>query len=176
MSAPRSPVIEAIDELARTGPAPPKFLNLDLQLDEVLNASEVRSLLLVILDMDAYPEGAWQQLAATDALPALPALRRLRTSLSVSVATFVGLLRDVVAGVDREAAPAWQVLVDQLRRSDRGQRRLIDVLRAGPEGAFWRDKAEQLVVDDPHARYATSLTAGATPRWSAGMTEASSKR
>jgi 3-dehydroquinate synthetase len=163
MSAPLSNVVEAVNELATTGPAPSGSVDLNAQLDALLTSPAVRSLLLAVLDTDAYDTATGHGLAAHDALGALPALRRLRTSLSASVATFVSLLHDLVVNFDPDSATVWHELGDRLRRSPVGRRRLIDALRTGPDGGFWGEMADRLIEDDPHARFATSPY-----RWSDG--------
>jgi 3-dehydroquinate synthetase len=163
MSAPRSSVVEAVDALVAEGPGPSATVDLGARLDDVLASPAVRSLLLAVLDTDAYAAGTGHDLAAHDALRSVPALRRLRTSLSASVATFVGLLHDLLEGFDPAGAASWREFADRLRRSPVGDRRLVDALRAGADGDFWQELADRLVVDDPHARYATSPY-----RWSDG--------
>jgi 3-dehydroquinate synthetase len=163
MPATRNAVVDAIDELVRTGPGATGRGDLDTRSDRLLSSPAVRSLLLAVLDTDTYAPGTGHDLAARDALRALPALRRLRTSLSGSVAGFVAILHEVVAGFDPGTAAAWHDLADRLRRSPIGRRRLVDALRDGPDGGFWRDQAERLVEVDPHARFSTSPY-----RWSDG--------
>jgi 3-dehydroquinate synthetase len=163
MPAPRSALADAVDELVATEPAPPASVALDTHLDTLLTSPAVRSLLSVILDTDAYASATGRELAGWGGLRALPALRRLRTSLPGSVATFISLLHELIAAVDPGSAGAWHELGDRLRRSPLGQRRLIDVLRAGSDGSFWADTADRLIEDDPHARFPTSPY-----RWSDG--------
>lgn len=156
MAASRSSVVQRVDELVASGPVPTAIGGLEEQLDRLLDSAAVRSLLLAVLDTDAYAESTGHDLAARDALRSLPALRRLRTSLSASVATFAGLMHELLAGFDSAGAAAWHDFGDRLRRSPLGDRRLVDALRDGTDGDYWRDVADRLVTTDPHARYATS--------------------
>jgi 3-dehydroquinate synthetase len=162
MAAPRSTVADAVSQLIISGPPDPDA-DPQTRADALLDAPAVRSLLVTVLDTDAYAATTGQDLVTRGALGALPALRRLRTSLSASVATFAGLLHDLIAGFDPVAAGDWHELADGLRRSTAGERRLVDALRAGPHGAFWHELADRLVHDDPHARFPTSPY-----RWSDG--------
>lgn len=163
MSTPRRSVVDVMDDLVVRGAVPLASHDLREQIDELLTSPAVRSLLLTVLETDAYATATGRGLAEVGALSGLPALRRLRTSLPTSLAVFVGLLHDLVYAFDAGAAAAWHDFADRLRQSPLGERRLVDALRAGPHGTFWGDLADRLVADDPHARFPTSPY-----RWSDG--------
>jgi 3-dehydroquinate synthetase len=140
--------VAALVEASSTGELP--------DTEALLTGRATRSLLLAVLDMDVTDPALGRALAGDELLAALPTLRTLRTVLSTSVATAVALLGDLVAASHPDAAAGWRARADELRRAPQGDRRLLDVLRAGPDGASWTELADRLVTDDPHARFPTS--------------------
>jgi 3-dehydroquinate synthetase len=155
---------DAIADLIADGPS-----RVDVESDvpdalrSLLTSPAFRSLLLRVLDGDAFDPATGRSLADADALRGLPALRRLRAALPSPVTVVVGLLQELVAAYDETAAAPWRRLAELLRRSPDGEQPLIDALRATSDGAFWDDLAAQLVDRDPHARFPTSPY-----RWSEG--------
>jgi hypothetical protein len=74
-------VARARVELPAPAPNVVRSVDLNAQLDALLTSPNVHSLLLAVLDTDTCASAAGNDVATHDALRALPALRRLRTSL-----------------------------------------------------------------------------------------------
>lgn len=129
----------------------------------LLTSAPLRTLLLAVLDGDAFDAATARDLAAVDALRGTPALRRLRASLPAPLATAVALLTDLVDAVAPHRVDGWRDLAETVRRDPLGEVSLIDALRATPDGPFWDALADRLVTEDPHARFPTSPY-----RWSEG--------
>ncbi|MCC5948825.1 MAG: sedoheptulose 7-phosphate cyclase [Nitriliruptoraceae bacterium] len=163
MPAHRTDVLRAVDDLVDAVSPELRRPDTEAMSDALLHAPTLRRLIVLLIERDAFDADLATAMAETYALDALPALRQLRSSLPASLAGFVALLHQVVRSLHPDHAPVWGEAADRIRRVSLGRRRVLDVLRAGPDRAWWIAFADRLTLDDPHARFPTSPY-----RWSDG--------
>ncbi|MEO1062390.1 MAG: sedoheptulose 7-phosphate cyclase [Actinomycetota bacterium] len=145
-------VVDRLTELARGfDPAAASLDEVDAAVAAVLASSEFEQVLIEVSHADPDDELVARALAARDQVQLLSDLRRLRTVLTASVATGVGLVSRVLGGLAPDAAGplALASLARRLPGTPAGERRLLDAL--GP-----RDWIDALALADPHSVAATS--------------------
>ena len=125
-------------------------------IDELLDSESFESLIHYLVESPIYSPELAEQFKSANALDGLPAMRALRTSLSLSLGQFLQHLTTLVRSVNAEVAEAWEILSDRVLQSKFSQQKMIELLRAGALGASYQDLAVKLVGQQPHAIFPTS--------------------
>ncbi|MEO0854455.1 MAG: 3-dehydroquinate synthase, partial [Cyanobacteria bacterium J06648_11] len=129
---------------------------LERALADICSSLELKTLLIALVESPAFSKELGDEFAAAHAIAGLSACRSLRSCLNLSLGRFVSLLAELVSAFDVEIGDRWTSLANRLHRSPLGQQKLLEQLKAGLEGAFYRQFAEELVESNPHAIYPTS--------------------
>ncbi|MEM9745712.1 MAG: sedoheptulose 7-phosphate cyclase [Actinomycetota bacterium] len=155
MPLPATSIAPPIGRLIQIGevldPSPADLADLEAATMTMLTSTDLEAALIEVTHVDADDESISRALADLGAVEALGDLRRLRTGLTASTATVVGLLGRVLEMLAPEA-PGPAMLSDLGRRligTAIGERRLLDAL--GP-----REWIDSLALTDPHSVAATS--------------------
>ncbi|MEM8905403.1 MAG: 3-dehydroquinate synthase, partial [Actinomycetota bacterium] len=130
---------------------PARLTDPEVAVAAILATAEIEEALIAVTHGDVDDQAVSRALAGLDRVELLGDLRRLRSVLTLSVSTAIGLLARVLGGL-APGAPgptALDELARRLPRSAAGDRRLVTAL--GPRA--WVD---ELAVADPHAIAATS--------------------
>jgi len=135
---------------------PLTYQNLDRAIETIFCSSPFRSLLLSLIDSQAFSGELGEEFAAAGAIQGLSACRRLRSCLNASLSSFWGLLAELISAFDTVAGLEWSQFADRVYPAELGREKLFNVLKKGQDGSFYRDLAERLVQSDPHAVYPTS--------------------
>ncbi|MEM1367665.1 MAG: sedoheptulose 7-phosphate cyclase [Cyanobacteria bacterium P01_H01_bin.15] len=128
----------------------------DKAIESVCCSSSFRSLLLALVDCDAFSKEIGEEFAAFGAIKGLSACRRLRSSLNTSLSSFFGLIAELLTAFDAKKGGEWQAFAERIHQSDFRDIKLLSYLTQSPEKAFYAELAEKLVVEEPHAIYPTS--------------------
>ena len=129
---------------------------LRVAISDLLDSETLESAIHYFVDMPIYSSELAYQFKAIDALDGLPAMRALRTSLSLSLGQFLQHLTILIQSVNAEASKPWQALSDRVLESELAEAKMIDLLRDAALGASYQDLAVHLVAQHPHAIYPTS--------------------
>ncbi|MDJ0902536.1 MAG: sedoheptulose 7-phosphate cyclase [Xenococcus sp. MO_188.B8] len=132
------------------------YQNLGNAVEAIFCSEYFRSLLLVLINSPAFSRELGEEFAAANAIEGLSACRNLRSSLNLSLSSFFGLLKQLIASFDMAAGLEWSVFADRLHQSSLGKQKLLDVLLRSQDSKFYEELASRLVETDPHAIYPTS--------------------
>ena len=125
-------------------------------IDELLDSETLESLIHSFVNASIYSDDLDEEFEAAGALDGLPAVRALRTSLSLSLGQFLQHLTTLIRSVNSEVAEAWETLTDRVLESNHSEKKMIQLLRDGALGPSYQDLAVKLIADQPHAIYPTS--------------------
>ena len=129
---------------------------LGLVVDDLLDSEALESLIHYFVELPIYASKLADDFKNANALDGLPAMRALRTSLSLSLGQFLQHLTTLIRSVNLEAAESWQTLSDRVLDSNLSEQKMIELLRSGALGTSYQDLAIKLVSQQPHAIYPTS--------------------
>ncbi|MEO1005348.1 MAG: sedoheptulose 7-phosphate cyclase [Cyanobacteria bacterium J06638_38] len=135
---------------------PLAYQNLSNAVEAICCNKQFRNLLLSLINSPAFSRELGEEFAAVDAVKGLSASRKLRSSLNLSLSNFFGLLAELFSAFDAAIANEWYALANRIHSSELSQTKLLDYLLASSEQDFYRDLAERLVAENPHAIYPTS--------------------
>ena len=135
---------------------PLAYQDLGRAVETICGAEQFKRLLLALINSPAFSEEFGREFASVGAIKGLPACRRLRSCLNLSLSSFFGLLTELCSAFDTTAGLEWSTFADKVRQSELGHEKLLAVLLRSPEGDFYQNLAAQLVDSDPHAIYPTS--------------------
>ena len=125
-------------------------------IDELLDSETLESLIHYLVSSPIYSADLAEEFKAANALDGLPAMRALRTSLSLSLGQFLQHLTTLIRSVNAEAAEPWEAFSDRVLQSNSAEEKLIALLRTSALGVSYQDLAITLVSQQPHAIYPTS--------------------
>ena len=125
-------------------------------INELLDSETLESAIHCFVKTPIYSSELGNQFKAIDALDGLPAMRALRTSLSLSLGQFLQHLATLIQSVNAEASKSWRALSDRVLESEIAEVKMIELLRDAALGASYQDLAVNLVSQQPHAIYPTS--------------------
>ena len=125
-------------------------------IDELLDSETLECLIHNFVKTPIYSNELEEEFKAAEALDGLPAIRALRTSLSLSFGQFLQNLATLVRSLNIEAAEPWEALTDRVLESNFTQDKMIELLRSSALGVSYQDLAVKLVGQQPHAIYPTS--------------------
>ncbi len=135
---------------------PLAFHDTDHAIEAICCSIEFRSLLLVLIESNAFSAEFGQEFALIEAIAGLSACRKLRSGLSLSLGSFFGLLAELTAAFDAEAGAEWSAFSNRLCQSDLSQTKLLARLLTSRDADFYQQLADHLVETNPHALYPTS--------------------
>ena len=130
--------------------------DLDRAVDAICGSKELKNLLLALIDSPAFSKELGEEFAAADAIEGLSACRKLRSGLNLSLSNFFGSLSTLIAAFDETASNDWSAFANRLYSDDLGSAKLLNCLQHGTEKEFYKQLAERLVIENPHAIYPTS--------------------
>ncbi|ERN41814.1 3-dehydroquinate synthetase [Rubidibacter lacunae KORDI 51-2] len=130
--------------------------DLDRALEVTCCSAQFKSLLVSLINSDAFSEELGREFAAAGAIEALSSCRRLRSCLNLSLANFFSLLAKLVAPFDLAAGTDWTSFTSRVLQSEFGSEKLLARLIRSQEGEFYQAFASELVETNPHAVYPTS--------------------
>lgn len=125
--------------------------DLDAVLGALVDSPAFDDLLVAVTHLDLDDDRIVEDLRTRGAVPVIGDLRRLRSVLTTTMATAVGVLGRILSTLSPDAT-GTRTLVDLAKRligTDAGDRRVLDAI--GP-----RDWVDELALTDPHAVAATS--------------------
>lgn len=132
------------------------FQSLDNAVEAICDSSEFKALLLALINSPAFSKELGEEFAEAGAIAGIAACRSLRSCLNLSLSRFFGLLAELVATLDEAAGEEWYGFSNRMHQSNIGGNKLIDRLLKGADAMFYRELAETLVEENPHAIYPTS--------------------
>jgi len=135
---------------------PLAYRDLDHAIEAICCSMEFRSLLLVLIESNAFSAEFGQEFASIGAIAGLSACRRLRSGLSLSLGSFFGLLAELTAAFDAATGAEWSAFSNRLCQSDLGKTKLLARLLISRDADFYQELADRLVETNPHALYPTS--------------------
>ena len=135
---------------------PLSYQDLDHAIESICCSVELRDLLLALIESDAFSEEFGKEFALVGAISGLSACRRLRSSLSLSLGSFFGLLAELTAAFNAAAGAEWSAFADRLYPSDLSKTKLLARLLSSRDADFYQALAAHLVEANPHALYPTS--------------------
>lgn len=130
--------------------------NLNEAVEAIIGTTPFRYLLLSLIDSDAFSPNLGEEFAQAEAIKGLAACRQLRTCLNHSLSHFFGLLAQLIAGFDDDAASEWYQFSNRIHNSEIAKTKLLDRLLQSEDGNFYQELSSRLVETDPHAVYPTS--------------------
>ncbi|MDR9404395.1 MAG: sedoheptulose 7-phosphate cyclase [Halothece sp. Uz-M2-17] len=130
--------------------------DLNEAVETIIGATPFRHLLLSLIDSDAFSPDLGEEFAQAGAIKGLAACRQLRTCLNHSLSHFFGLLAQLIAGFDENAACEWYHFSNRIHNSEIAKNKLLDRLLQSEDGKFYQELSSRLVETDPHAVYPTS--------------------
>ncbi len=133
-----------------------EYQNLGNAVEAICCSEHFRRLLLVLINSPAFSKELGEEFAAVNAIEGLSACRNLRSSLNLSLSSFFGLIKQLIASFDIAAGLEWSVFADRIHKSSIGKQKLLDVLLGSQDSKFYEELASCLVHTDPHAIYPTS--------------------
>ena len=125
-------------------------------VDDLLDSETLESLIHTFVRSPIYSAELADEFKLADALDGLPAMRALRTSLSLTLGQFLQYLTTLVRSVNAEVAEHWETLSDRVLESNFSEEKMITLLRSGALGISYDDLAATLVAQNPHAIFPTS--------------------
>ncbi len=132
------------------------YQNLGNAVEAICCSEHLRSLLLVLINSPAFSKELGEEFAAVNAIEGLSACRNLRSCLNLSLSSFFGLLKQLIASFDMAAGLEWSIFADRIHKSSLGKQKLLDVLLRSQDSKFYEELTSRLVQTDPHAIYPTS--------------------
>ena len=129
---------------------------LRLVIDELIDSEPLECLIHFFVKSPIYSAELAEEFRAANALDGLPAMRALRTSLSLSLGQFLQHLVTLIRSVNMEAAEPWESLSDRVLQSNSSEKKMIELLRNSALGVSYQELALALVAQQPHAIYPTS--------------------
>ncbi|ELS03091.1 3-dehydroquinate synthetase [Xenococcus sp. PCC 7305] len=132
------------------------YQNLGNAVEAICCNENFRKLLLSLINSPAFSEELGEEFATVNAIEGLSACRNLRSSLNLSLSSFFGLLKQLIASLDMVAGVEWSVFADRVHNSSLGKQRLLEFLLHSQDSDFYEKLASRLVQSDPHAIYPTS--------------------
>ncbi|MBW4465211.1 MAG: sedoheptulose 7-phosphate cyclase [Pegethrix bostrychoides GSE-TBD4-15B] len=136
--------------------APLAYQDLDQAIEAICCSAEFKSLLLALIESDAFSEAFGREFAAAEAISGLPACRRLRSSLSLSLGSFFELLAELTTAFAPAAGAEWSAFANRLHPFELSKTKLMALLLQSRDGKFYQELAADLVETNPHALYPTS--------------------
>ncbi len=130
--------------------------NLGQGLDVILGSPCFKDLLLTLIENEAFSPALGQQFAAAGAIQGLAPCRQLQSSLNSQLGRFFHLFAELLSAFNVAVGLEWSTFATRVQQSSWAKRRLLTLLLAGPEGDFYGNLVEQLVITDPHTIYPTS--------------------
>ncbi|AFZ43776.1 3-dehydroquinate synthase [Halothece sp. PCC 7418] len=130
--------------------------DLNEAVEAIIGTTPFRHLLLSLIDSDAFSPDLGEEFAEAEAIEGLAACRQLRTCLNHSLSHFFGLLAQLIAGFDENAASEWYRFSNRIHHSEIAKTKLLDCLLQSEDGKFYQELSSRLVETDPHAVYPTS--------------------
>lgn len=135
---------------------PLTYQDLNDAIEAICCSVDFRSLLLALIESNAFSEEFGKDFAAIEAIAGLSACRRLRSGLSLSLGSFFGLLTELTMAFDAEIGAEWSLFSNRLYQSDLGKTKLLARLLNSRDADFYQELAAHLVKANPHALYPTS--------------------
>ena len=132
------------------------YQDLDHAIEAICCSVEFRNLLLALIESNAFSEEFGKEFASVEAISGLSACRKLRSSLSLSLSSFFGLLTELTTAFDAASGIEWAAFSNRLHQSDLGKTKLLARLLSSREADFYQELAADLVETNPHALYPTS--------------------
>ena len=132
------------------------YQDLGNAVEAICGSEHFRSLLLALISSPAFSQELGEEFAAVNAIEGLSACRNLRSSLNLSLSSFFGLLKQLIASFDMAAGIEWSLFADKIHKSSLGKRKLLDILLRSQDSKFYEELTSRLVQTDPHAIYPTS--------------------
>ncbi len=130
--------------------------DLDHAVEAICCSTPFRTVLLSLIDNDAFSSNLGTEFASAEAVDGLSACRRLRSCLNFPLSTFFGLFTQLIAAFDKAAGDEWSTFSDRIYCSNLREDKLLERLLRTPDGEFYRAFAARLVEENPHAVYPTS--------------------
>jgi 3-dehydroquinate synthase len=132
------------------------YPDLDHAVEAIYRHPAFKDLLLCFVDCQVFSPELGQEFAALGAIQGLAACRRLRSCLNLSLASFFGLLAELIAAFEVADGVYWSAFASRIQSSTLGDHKLLGQLLKGQEQAFYQELALRLVETNPHAIYPTS--------------------
>ena len=146
------------------------LLNPDLRatLDFFFGSASFKQLLIAFIEAPAFSSDLSKEFASVKAVAGLSACRSLRSSLNLPLSHFFSLLAQLFSAFDEstssptgsQASLQWSDFAAQIRTSDLGKIKLLSYLTtlhpSKDTNTFYRELADRLVEQAPHAIYPTS--------------------
>jgi len=130
--------------------------SLENAVETICCGEQFRSLLLSLINSPAFSPELGSEFAEADAVKGLSPCRKLRSCLNLSLSNFFGLIAELFSAFDAAVGQDWYKFANRVHSSELGQTKLLDFLQSTTEAEFYRDLAERLVTENPHAIYPTS--------------------
>ncbi len=131
------------------------------ELERLIGGEGFQALLPVMIDAPVFADTFGDEFAGMQALDAIAPARMMRGALNLSIEQLAQLLAQMAGGFETANATAWSAFADRVN----GNRAVADIRLRDyltnhlPDSAAnerWRDIAEKLVTQNPHALYPTS--------------------
>ena len=135
---------------------PLAYENLENAVEAICCSEQFRSLLLSLIDSPAFAKELGEEFAKAGAVKGLSACRKLRSCLNLSLSNFFGLLAELILAFDETVGSEWYAFANKIHSTELGKTKLLDRLLDSKDKEFYRDLAERLVKENPHAVYPTS--------------------
>lgn len=138
--------------------------DLRASVDLFFSSASFQQLLIALIEAPAFSDELSKEFASAKAVAGLSACRSLRSSLNLSLSRFFSLLAQLFSAFDESAStPAsiqWSDFAARTHTSDLGKIKLLSYLTTihpnEDTNTFYREFAEPLVKQAPHAIYPTS--------------------
>ena len=130
--------------------------NLEDAVEAICCSEQFKSLVLALIGSPAFSQELGVEFAEVDAVKGLSACRKLRSCLNLSLSNFFGTLAELLTAFDEAKGQSWYEFANRIHSSELGKTKLISYLKDSSQGEFYRDLAERLVEENPHAIYPTS--------------------
>ncbi|MEM7724982.1 MAG: sedoheptulose 7-phosphate cyclase [Cyanobacteria bacterium P01_A01_bin.45] len=132
------------------------YRDLDLALEAICCSNQFRSLLLSLIDSQAFSKELGEEFASLGLIHGLSACRRLRSCFNLSLGSFFSLFAELISAFDETVGSQWYEFANQVLDSSLGGTKLLDRLLNSKDRDFYQKLASELVEKDPHAIYPTS--------------------
>jgi 3-dehydroquinate synthetase len=138
--------------------------NLSAAVDLLFGSESFQHLLIALIEAPAFSNDLSQEFASAKVVSGLSACRSLRSSLNLSLSRFFSLSTQLFSAFDEPDSTRiyseWSAFTDRIHASDLGRIKILNYLtnvHADKDtNVFYRELADRLVEQAPHAIYPTS--------------------
>ena len=130
--------------------------DLEYAVETIGNSEQFKNLILGLIHSPAFSEELGTEFASADAILGISACRSLRSCLNFSLSSFLSTLSELISAFDHSIGQEWYVFANRIHSSKLAKVKLLEILIHSKQGDFYKELAENLVQENPHAIYPTS--------------------